>query len=128
MKIPFAPALAVIVSLVATLAPAVPVHAGKAPFYIPTKQEREGADYGEFPSNYKELIVAYMERVHKTPSTARYLMIAEPSKGTNWAKTRDKVIYCYNVSANINPDRSYNGYTLWTFFIRDGKIIGDYKT
>ncbi len=128
MKLPFALVLAAAASLAGMLAAPTPAHAGKAPFYIPTKQERESADYGEFPANYKELIVDYMERVHKTPSTARYLMIAEPSKGTNWAKTRDKVIYCYNVSANINPDRSYNGYTLWTFFIRDGKIIGAYKT
>lgn len=107
---------------------AVPAHAGKAPFYVPTKAERESADYGEFPADYKELVVAYMERVHKTPTTARYLMVGDPSKGTNWAKTREKVIYCYNVSVQINPDRSWNGYTLWTFFIRDGKIIGEYKT
>ncbi len=128
MKIPFALVLTVAASLTGLLAAPTPAHAGKAPFYIPTKLERESADYGAFPADYKELIVAYMERVHRTPSTARYLMIAEPSKGTNWAKTRDKVVYCYNVSANINPDRSYNGYTLWTFFIRDGKIIVEYKT
>jgi hypothetical protein len=128
MKLPFALVLSATASLAGVLAAPAPVHAGKAPFYIPTRQERESADYGEFSADYEDLIVAYMERVHKTPGTARYLMIGEPGKGTNWAKTRDKVIYCYNVSANINPDRSYNGYTLWTFFIRDGKIIGEYKT
>ena len=112
------------------LATGVPLiaHAGKAPFYVPTKQERENADYGEFPANYKELVVEYMERVHKTPSTAKYLMIGEPEKGTNWAKKRENVIYCYSVLANINPDHSWNGYTLWTFFIKNGKVIGDYKT
>jgi hypothetical protein len=102
--------------------------AGKAPFYVPTKEEEASADYGEFPSNYKELVTAYMERVHRTPSTARYLFISEPSKGTNWAKRREDVIWCYNISVQINPDRSWNGYTLWTLFIRDGKIIGEYKT
>lgn len=128
MKILFAITLTLAASFAGALAITTPAYAGKAPFYIPTRAERESADYGEFPANYKDLIVAHMERVHKTPSTARYLMIGEPSKGTNWAKTRERVIYCYNISAQINPDRSYNGYTLWTFFIRDGKIIGEYKT
>jgi hypothetical protein len=102
--------------------------AGKAPFYVPSKAEKEGADYGEFPSNYKELVVAYMEKKHKTPDGARYQFIGDPAKGTNWAKRREDVIWCYHVSAQINPDRSWNGYSLWTFFIRDGKIIGEYKT
>ena len=31
-------------------------------------------------------------------------------------------------SVQINPDHSWNGYTLWTLFIRDGQIIGEYKT
>ena len=113
--------------LTALVAPSA-AQAGKAPFYVPTKEERESADYGEFPANYQELVVEYMERVHKTPSTAKYLMIGEPAKGTNWAKKRENVIYCYNISANINPDRSWNGYTLWTFFIKNGKVIGEYKT
>jgi hypothetical protein len=30
--------------------------------------------------------------------------------------------------AEINPDRSYNGCTLFTFFTRDGKLISEYKT
>jgi len=113
--------------LTALVAPSA-AQAGKAPFYVPTKEERESADYGKFPANYQELVVEYMERVHKTPSTAKYLMIGEPAKGTNWAKKRENVIYCYNISANINPDRSWNGYTLWTFFIKNGKVIGEYKT
>ncbi len=107
---------------------AMPALAGKAPFYVPTKAEKEAADYGEFPSNYKDIVVAYMEQKHKTPAAARYAFIGEPSKGTNWAKRRENVIWCYNVSVNINPDRSWNGYTLWTLFIRDGKVIGEYKT
>jgi len=113
--------------LTALVAPSA-AQAGKAPFYVPTKEERESADYGKFPANYQELVVEYMERVHKTPSTAKYLMIGKPAKGTNWAKKRENVIYCYNISANINPDRSWNGYTLWTFFIKNGKVIGEYKT
>jgi hypothetical protein len=115
-------------SLLTPLVAPSAAQAGKAPFYVPTKEERESADYGEFPANYQELVVEYMERVHKTPSTAKYLMIGEPAKGTNWAKKRENVIYCYNISANINPDRSWNGYTLWTFFIKNGKVIGEYKT
>ncbi len=128
MKIGVVPAFILAAALVASLAIAPAAHAGKAPFYVPTKEERESADYGDYPANYQELIVAYMERVHKTPGTAKYLMVGEPNKGTNWAKRREQVIFCYNVSANINPDRSYNGFTLWTFFIRNGKIIGEYET
>jgi hypothetical protein len=115
-------------SMAGALAAPPIAHAGPAPFYVPTKEERESADYGEFPANYKELVVEYMERMHKTPSTAKYLIVGEPAKGTNWAKKRENVIYCYNVSASINPDHSWNGYTLWTFFIRNGKVIGAYKT
>ena len=115
-------------ALLVALLPTGAAIAGKAPFYVPTKEEKASADYGEFPSNYKELVTAYMERVHRTPPTARYLFIGEPSKGTNWAKRREDVIWCYNISVQINPDRSWNGYTLWTLFIRDGKIIGEYKT
>jgi len=115
-------------ALLATLLTPAPAIAGKAPFYVPTKEEKANADYGEFPADYKELVTAYMERVHRTPATARYLFIAEPSKGTNWAKRRQDVIWCYNISVQINPDKSWNGYTLWTFFIRDGKVIGEYKT
>jgi hypothetical protein len=114
--------------LLVALFTAVPAIAGKAPFYVPTKEEKASADYGEFPSNYKELVTTYMEREHRTPPTARYLFISEPAQGTNWAKKRKDVIWCYNISVQINPDRSWNGYTLWTLFIRDGKIVGEYKT
>jgi len=115
-----------VVSLV--VLPAESALAGKAPFYVPTKDEKAGADYGEFPANYKELVTAYMQRVHRIPASARYVFIGEPSKGTNWAKRREEVIWCYNISVQINPDHSWNGYTLWTLFIRDGKIIREYKT
>lgn len=128
MKSHSAIAFALAASLLAALVVPPGARAGSAPFYVPTKEERESADYGEYPANYQELIVEYMERVHKTPSTAKYLMVGEPTKGTNWAKKRENVIYCYHVSANINPDHSWNGYTLWTFFIKNGKVIGDYKT
>ena len=67
-------------------------------------------------------------RLLRMPSTARYQFIAELSKGTNWARRREDVVWCYNVSVEINPDRSWNGYTLWTLFIRDGKIIKECKT
>lgn len=112
-------------SMLAFLPPAI---ARKAPFYVPTAEERAHADYGEFPDNYQELVKAYMETRHNMPATARYLFIAEPSKGTNMAKSREKTIFCYTVSANINPDRSHNGYTLWTFFIKHGEIIGAFRT
>jgi len=121
-------AIAMLAVLLICLLPVGSAFAGKAPFYVPTKEEKASADYGEFPSNYQELVTAYMERAHRTPKTARYVFLGEPSKGTNWAKRREDVIWCYNVSVQINPDRSWNGYTLWTLFIRDGKIIHEYKT
>jgi len=128
MKVRATIAFLLAASLLVVLATPLVARAGNAPFYQPTKEEREGADYGEFPTNYQELIIEYMERVHKTPSTAKYLMVGEPTKGTNWAKKRENVIYCHHVSAQVNPDHSWNGYTLWTFFIRNGKVISDYKT
>jgi len=128
MKNGFAVFLALSAAMTGALMVAAPAHAGKAPFYVPTKEEKAAADYGEFPANYKDLVVAYMESKHHIPGTARYQFIAEPSKGTNWAKRREDVVWCYNVSVEINPDRSWNGYTLWTLFIRDGKVIKEYKT
>jgi hypothetical protein len=42
-------------------------------------------------------------------------------QGHELDERREGVVWRYSVSAGINPDRSYNGYALWNFFVRDGR-------
>lgn len=98
----------------------------ETPSYQPTKEEIENADYGEFPTNYKELVKTYMQTLLFDPYSAHYRYTLEPMKHVIEASTKEETIYCYYVMVYINAKNRMGGYTgekSYFFFIRNNIII-----
>lgn len=81
------------------------------------------ADYGQYPSNFEELVKQWGAANLKDPDSARYTRISKPRK--EYLVANLKPAFGYSVCATINAKNSYGGYsgnqTYW-FMIRDGKI------
>ncbi|WP_174483326.1 hypothetical protein [methanotrophic endosymbiont of Bathymodiolus puteoserpentis (Logatchev)] len=97
--------------------------------YEPTQKERNAADYGPYPSNYKQLITDFFQTRLKDPLSAQYRYVGEPFKWFRRAATPSEVIYYYNVKVFVNSKNSYGGYVgehKYNFYIRDGQIVDHY--
>jgi hypothetical protein len=64
--------------------------------YEPTQKERNAADYGPYPSNYKQLITDFFQTRLKDPLSAQYRYVGEPFKWFRRAATPSEVIYYLN--------------------------------
>lgn len=86
-------------------------------------EEAANANYGEYPTSYREIIKSYTEPHLKDPDSAKYNFINIPKPD------RYKFIstqYGYGVCVNINAKNSYGGYTgnkLHYFLINNDKIV-----
>lgn len=88
------------------------------------------ADYGEYPTTYKEIVKQYFDLSLKDPESARYQFGPEPTK----AYTRNAIIpngaqpvdFGYVVYVSVNAKNSYGGYTggqVYRLLIRNGRVI-----
>lgn len=81
------------------------------------------ADYGNYPSEFKEVIKAYTAGILKDPDSAKYEFLNYPVRGY-WGLGGPK--YGYVVCANINAKNGFGGYTgskVSYFMIRNGVVI-----
>lgn len=94
-----------------------------------------GADYGTYPSNYRQIIEAAMADMLKDPDSARYSGFTQPKHdqvvhldyapngGVGVTKT---AVYGYAVCVAVNAKNSFGGYTgdqLYWFLIRNGQVV-----
>lgn len=89
----------------------------------PTAQEAENADYGEYPSAYREIVKAHMEYRLKDPSSAIYNFLNTPKR--DWYRL-NTIYYGYGVCVAINAKNSYGGYTgnkVNYFLIKNDNIV-----
>jgi hypothetical protein len=89
----------------------------------PTAQQLVGADYGDEPTQYQEIIKNYMGRRLRDPDTARYEFSMTPVKAWYGASTPKQ--YGWAVCAHINSKNGFGGYTGQRksyFFMRDGYV------
>lgn len=90
----------------------------------PTIEERSKADYGNYPSNYQDIVKKYFEQSLKDPESARYNDWIGPSKG--FMRDLSRIYYGYRVCVKVNAKNSYGGYTgrkLYYFIINNEIII-----
>ncbi len=90
----------------------------------PTREELAGADYGNYPSNYKETIKSYLNRNLKDPDSAKIEYLNEPR--TAWSTWGGGKKFGYAVCANVNSKNSFGGYTgykIGYYLIKNDTII-----
>ena len=97
---------------------------------IADRRITDAADYGTFPTNYKEIVKQYFDLFLKDPESAKYQFGPEPTK----AYTRNAIIpsgaqpvdFGYVVYVIVNAKNSYGGYTggqAYRLLIRNGRVI-----
>lgn len=96
----------------------------------PTDAEFNSADFGTYPTGFKETITTYLQQVLKDPESAKLKFLNEPKKA--WSGLDGQSRYGYAVCVDINAKNSFGAYTGFDtsfFLIRDNKItasrIGD---
>jgi hypothetical protein len=91
----------------------------------PSAEEVRHADYGVFPSAYRDAVKAYYGRVLKDPDSVTYRSFGDP--GTFWYSDRfNKPRYGYLTCVTYNAKNSYGGYVGYKtdgVFFRDGEIV-----
>ena len=93
----------------------------------PTATQTAEADYGSYPSNYKEIIIAYYSRFLIDPYSAHYRWISAPYKGYMRISFTDYE-FGYIVKVGINAKNRLGGYVGERerfFLIKDGVVISD---
>ena len=94
----------------------------------PSKQEVAAADYGPYPSNYRELVNAWIKRSMKDPYSVRDVQMGEPEKF--WVAEAPilggKKTYGYMIAVALNAKNSFGAYTgrqAYQLQIREGRVI-----
>ena len=90
----------------------------------PTAETIASAHYGQYPSNYKESIHAYMTSVAFDPGSLQYRNWTTPKKTYNGFF--DSVVYGYTVCVDVNAKNrmgGYVGFDTHDFLIRNGRIM-----
>ncbi|OQK15852.1 hypothetical protein AU255_16815 [Methyloprofundus sedimenti] len=114
-----------VIILTLVLGGCTPKHVTKEPSYYPTQKEIAAADYGSYPSNYKQIIRDFLQTRLKDPSSAEYRYIGEPKKHHSEGTSPKAIDYNYLVKVYINSKNSYGGYVgehEYFFYIWNGEV------
>lgn len=92
----------------------------------PTLEEQAKADYGEIPSNYKELVKGDFYQSLIDPYSAKY-EFCEPYKAwASYYRPQPHVLYGRGICGTINAKNRLGGYVgrklFWAFFHK-GKLV-----
>jgi len=91
----------------------------------PSKAQLASADYGSYPSDYKNVIETYMDQELKDPESARYDYLNQPVRAwNNWEGLK----FGYAVCVNINAKNSFGGYSgasPYYFLIYNQQVVTD---
>lgn len=89
----------------------------------PTAPQLVGADYGDEPTQYQEIIKIYMAHQLKDPESVRYEFSAAPVKAWYGPVAKE---FGWAACAHINAKNSLGGYTGLRksyFLIRNGVVV-----
>lgn len=98
--------------------------AGCAALLVPSEEQFAKADYGEYPSNYEEIVKQHITGYLLDPESARFSDWKEPKK--DWFRDRG-LHFGYRVCVRVNAKNRMGGYTgkkLTYLLIKNGRIIG----
>lgn len=89
-------------------------------------KQLDKADYGTYPTNYKEIIKEYNSRILVDPYSARYRWLSEPYKGHTYATLITPLTFGYLIEVGVNSRNRMGGYVgekgYW-FLIKNGRVI-----
>ncbi|TSA40446.1 MAG: hypothetical protein D4R63_06130 [Methylococcaceae bacterium] len=93
-------------------------------------EQAKTADFGEYPTNYKEIVQEYMQLSLRDPDSARYRFAAEPKKVNSFTdnSAKENDVFCYEVAVFINAKNGYGGYSgekIYFLYIKNGQVIGE---
>ena len=98
----------------------------------PTPEQLANADYGSYPTNYKEITTQYISNMLKDPYGALFIEWRGPSKG--WHGNDQGGFFGYRVCVFVSTENrmgGYNGRRLYFVVIKDGRVVvhdgGDYR-
>ena len=86
------------------------------------------ADYGEYPNNYKDLMIGWFQDNLRDPDSAKYSDFTTPHKEyiIITQNNAPAVAYGYSACVSVNSKNGYGGYTgkqLYFFMFQNGQII-----
>ena len=84
----------------------------------------DAQQYGQFPTNYKEIVTKWLETQLNDASSAHIEWNGEPKQAN--LGTQDKPLYGYQVNFKINarnPFGTYTGMQSHGVLIRDGQVV-----
>ena len=89
-----------------------------------TQEQIKNADYGQYPSNYKEIVKGYYDSIAKDPDSLKFKEIAEPKKA--WLNDFGTHKFGYMSCVTVNGKNSYGayvGYKTDGILIKNGTVI-----
>jgi hypothetical protein len=90
-----------------------------------------GAQYGEYPANYKEAVQSYFYSLLKDPYSAQYRYLGEPTQGYTRAAPiagGKPNAFGYVVTVGVNAKNSYGGYVgekIHRLILQNGQVTGE---
>lgn len=96
---------------------------------LPTSEQIESADYGEYPTNYEELVKKHITNLLIDPTSPIFSDWKEPKKG--WYQERygqKKLYYGYKVCFFVNSKNRMGGYagkSQYLVIINNNQIVFD---
>lgn len=90
-----------------------------------TSEQITAADYGMYPSNYKEIAGHFISNRLIDPDSARYSNWIEPAKAWGIDSSRGINIFGYRVCVDVNAKNRMGGYTgrkPYYILIREGVV------
>ena len=90
----------------------------------PTAEELANADFGSYPTDYKQIVKSYTNNLLKDPYSAQWRHIIGPSTGWNayFGATQYGYIVCYGINAK-NAFGGYTGEKIHYFMIKNDVVV-----
>ena len=105
---------------------------GCATMFNPSKDEVARADYGRYPTNYREIVKGWIDTTFFDPQSVNYLVISEPV--TCWFREAvvrgGKIHWGYRVQVTVNGKNRFGGYVgrrVHYLLIRNSEVIYEWE-
>lgn len=90
----------------------------------PSPVEIANFDYGEYPTNYEEIIKDYLNEILVDPFSIKDLTISSPrKKWIQFASMRHVGYLCYGSFFAKNRMGGYTGKSEYAFIINNGRVV-----
>ena len=93
---------------------------------VPTPQQLMTANYGTYPTEYRDIIKRYMHGLLIDPYSAQYEFLKGPAQAWHNPWPIGDTIFGYAVCAGINSKNRFGGYVgmkPFFFMLHDGAVV-----